>query len=77
MNFYRCYRVRSGRRTLVVGRVNVTVWCLSVCPSVCPIYRPLRQRAAGLLLCVRPAGYRSMAARPALSYNCEQCHVVS
>jgi len=26
------------------------VWCPSVRPSACPIYRPLQQRAAGLLL---------------------------
>ena len=38
------------------GRVYVTVRCLSVCPSVCPIYRPLQQRAAGLLLWALQAG---------------------
>jgi len=29
---------------------------LSVCLSVCPVYRPLQQRAAGLLLWARRAG---------------------
>ena len=43
----------------------------SVCLSVCPMYRPLQQRAAGLLLWARSGRrYRSIAARPALSRNC-------
>jgi len=37
-------------------RVYVTVRDRSVCPSVCPIYRPLQQRAASLLLWARRAG---------------------
>ena len=35
------------RQSLRNGTVSVPP---SVCPSVCPIYRPLQQRAAGLLL---------------------------
>jgi len=43
----------------------------SVCLSVCPMYRPLQQRAAGLLLWARSGRrYRSIAARPALGRNC-------
>jgi len=56
MNFYRCYRVRSGRRTLVVGRVNVTVWCLSVCLSVCLSHLSTAAAACGGFAAVCPAG---------------------
>jgi len=41
---------------IVCSRVYVTVWRPSLCPSVCPVYRPLQQRAAGLLLSARQAG---------------------
>jgi len=33
-------------------QVSVTVWC----PSICPIYLPLQQHAAGLLLWAWHAG---------------------
>jgi len=46
------------------SRITATVWCPSVCAfvcpslhlSVCPTYRPLQQRAEGLLLSARQAG---------------------
>jgi len=46
------------------SRITATVWCPSVCAfvcpsvhlSVCPTYRPLQQRAEGLLLNARQAG---------------------
>jgi len=41
---------------IVRGRVYVTVRYPSVCPCVCPSYRLLQQRAAGLLLWARLAG---------------------
>ena len=50
---------------------------MSVRLSVCPIYRPLQQRAAGLLLGSVGRRYRSIAARLVLRINCGQCHVVS
>ena len=43
----------SMRQSLRNGTVSVPP---SVCPSVCPIYRPLQQRAAGLLLWVPRTG---------------------
>jgi len=48
--------------------------------TVCPIIiRPPHAAAAGLLLSARRAasGHRSIAARQALSSECEQCHVYS
>ena len=53
------------------SRVYETVWSPSIRPS---IIGPPQAAAAGL-----PAGrrYRSIAARPALSSKCEQCHIVS
>ena len=52
--------------------------------SVCPTYRPLQQRAAGLLLWARRAGDSDRKWRPpdaaaatAVSSKCEQCHVYS
>jgi len=68
------------------GLCNGTV---SVHPSVCPVYQPLQQRPAGLLLWVRRRRHRSISARPAPDSNgaaaarctaanaCEQCHVYS
>jgi len=56
---------------------------VSVRPSVCPIYRPPQQRAAGLLLSAWPAGYidglltdaeRQQRRR---SSTCSDCHVDS
>jgi len=41
---------------IVCDRVYVTARCPSVRLSVCPIYRPLQQRAAGLLPLARRAG---------------------
>ena len=57
------------------SRVYETVGRLSVCLSV----RPWHSDVAGLLMWFRRAGrrYQSIAARPALSSRCDQCHVVS
>ena len=59
------------------SRVYVTVRCPSVCPSASQI--STAAAACGGFAAVSPAGrrYRSIAARPVLSSNCEQCHVVS
>jgi len=66
---------------LTQRRIYVTVRCPSVCLSVCPIYRPLQQRAAGLLLWARRTGDIDRQRRPpsstAASSKCGQCHVVS
>jgi len=55
--------------------------CLSVCLSVCPSHfrPPYVRRCGGFAAAFCPAArrYRSIAARPALSSKCEQCHVVS
>ena len=69
------------RQSLCKGTVSVRL-------SVCPIYRPLQQRAAGLLPWAwrtgdidrqrRPSAPRSTAhSSTAFSSKCEQCHVVS
>ena len=64
------------------SRVYVAVGCpsihLPVCLSVCPSVLSFSRRTPGLLL-RDPASriYWSIAARPAPSSNCEQCHVVS
>ena len=50
----------------------------SVCLSVCLSHHSAAARHCGGFAAVGPAasGYRSIAARPALSSKCEQCHVV-
>ena len=50
-----------------------------VCPSLCLSHHSANARRCGGFAAVRPAvrRYRSIAARPALSSKCEQCHVVS
>jgi len=69
-----------AEESLCNGPVSVH---LSVRLSVCPIYRPLQLRAAGLLLGARPAGrrYRSTAAgaeqQRRRGSKREQCHVYS
>jgi len=64
---------------VVFGRVYVTARCPSVCLSVCLSRRSTAAAACDGFAAVGPAGrrYQSIAARPALSSNCEQCHVVS
>jgi len=56
-------------------RVYVTVRDRSVCLS----HQSTAAAACGEFAAVGPAGgrYRSIAARPALSSKCDQCHVVS
>jgi len=61
----------------------VTVRCPSVCPSVCPFYRPLQQRAAGLLLWARRASdidrllqQATAHSSTAASSKCEDCVTV-
>ena len=60
------------RQGLCNGTVSRRL-CLSVCPFVCPIYRTNAAAACGGFAAVGPAGrrYRSVAAWPALSRNCE------
>jgi len=60
----------------VEGLCNGTV---SIRLSVCLSHLSTVAAACGGFAAVGPAdkGYPSVAARPALSSNCEQCHVVS
>ena len=52
-----CHCAHSMGQGLCNGTVSVRPSvCLSVCLSVCPIYQPLQQRAAGLLLWARRVG---------------------
>jgi len=78
---------------IVCGRVCVTLWCVSICLSVCPIHQLLQQR--GRFAAVGPVHgrYRSIAAwhvcgrccrllihihiSMAVCSKCEQCYVVS
>ena len=66
-----------GAGSMKLSGVRPSV-CLSVCPTTSVPSLAAARRCGGFAA-VGPAGrrYRSIAARPALSSNCEQCHVVS
>jgi len=67
---FSCYDCWLSLHSVQSG-LCVTVGCLSVCCIRCMLLHRV--------CCCGPGGrrYRSIAARPALSSNCEQCHAVS
>ena len=78
LSFYRPDALPAAQPTASkheAGCMKVSGVCLSVCLSY---LRPPHASAGGFAA-VGPAGrrYRSIAARPALSSKCKQCHVVS